>query len=205
MLLAFSLMAATVSAQVRLAGAWKGVSRPALSHGQPLPKVISGGSLTLSMTGPASLSINITSRMGTASNPLNNSNPINVTASFSSVNCSPVLFDCLINTPSLYLYAYVPSTGLTGPGANSIPVTALEASTTTSNFAKFATQTFGTEQPVIPPSPAFLITTQSLAWGAWGSGSATGTLYMNLNLSGVTSLPAGSYTGVVSIRAVITQ
>jgi hypothetical protein len=37
------------------------------------------------------------------------------------------------------------------------------------------------------------------------NGTATATLYMNLNLSAVTSLPAGSYTGVLSIRAAITQ
>lgn len=193
------------NAQIHTAGAWSGLSRPGIRRGTASPMVVSGGSFTLSMTGPTSLSLNITSRMGTVSNPLNNGNPITLTASFNNVNCSPVLFDCLINSPNLYLYAYVPATGLTGPGTYSIPASALEASATASNFAKFVTQSYGTEQPVMPPSPSFLITQKSLAWGAWGNGTATGTLYMNLNLSGVTSLPAGSYTGLLAIRAVITQ
>jgi hypothetical protein len=153
------------------------------------------------MTGPSSLSINITSRLGQASNPLNGSNPINVTATYSNVNCTPVL-TCIFNAPQLFLYAYIPSTGLVGPGGRSIPASAIEASTTNSNFVGFATQSFGTSAPVVPPGPSFLMSQQT--W-TWGSGNGTGTLYLNLNLSGVTSLPAGSYTGVVSIRAPITQ
>jgi hypothetical protein len=199
------LVAEVGNAQVRIAGIWNGVPRQTMTRGKVSPMVVSGGSITLSMAGPTSLSIDITSRMGTVSNPLNNGNPITLTASFNNVNCSPLLFDCLVNTPNLYLYAYVPSTGLTGPGNYSIAVSALEASTTTSNFSKFVTQPYGTEQPVTPPSPSFLITEKSLAWGTWSNGTASGTLYMNLNLSGVTSLPAGSYTGVLAIRAVITQ
>lgn len=195
------LFARIGDAQVRTAGALPSPSGRAVVT----PHVVSGGSITLSMTGPTSLSINITNRMGTASNPLNNSNPINLTATYSNVNCTPLLFDCLLNPPSVYLYAYVPSTGLSGSGTYSIPASALEASTTTSGFTSFVTQSFGNSQPVVPPGPSFLIAQRGWNLGNWGSGSVTGMLFMNLNLSGVTSLPAGSYTGVLSIRAVITQ
>lgn len=200
------LMASLGNAQIRTAGTWGGVSRGNTRPGRPSPRVVSGGSLTLSMTGPASLSIDITSRMGTASNPMNNGNPINLTATWNNVDCSPAGNCNNPHPPTFYLYAYVPSTGLTGPGTYSIPATALEASTTASNFAPFATQTFGNIQSVTPPGPAFLISQQVLGWNPAGlSGIATATLYMNLNLSAVTSLPAGSYTGVLSIRAAITQ
>src|SRR6185437_3370930 len=128
------------NAQIRTAGVWRGVSQPSAKRGTVKPMAVSGGSLTLSMTGPSSLSINITSRMGTTSNPLNSGAPINVTASWSNVDCSPAGNCNNPHPPTLYLYAYVPSTGLTGPGSYSIPAAALEASTTTSNFAPFVTQ-----------------------------------------------------------------
>mgnify|MGYP005810332209 CR=1 FL=1 len=165
------------------------------------PNLVSGGSITLSMTGPTSLAIDITSRLGQAMNPLNSANPITITANYSNVNCTP-LFNCLFNPPTLYLYAYVPSTGLTGPGGYSIPASALEASTTGSGWTTFANQTYGSQPAVVPPGPSFLISQKGRAWG---SSSATGTLYLNLNLTGVTNLAAGSYTGVMSIRATITQ
>jgi hypothetical protein len=206
MLLLVLLSAALGDAQVRTSGVWTGVLKPSLKRGAVRPMVVTGGSITLSMSGPSSLSINITSRMGTASSPLNNGSPINVTASWNNVDCSPAGNCNNPHPPTLYLYAYIPSTGLTGPGGYSIPATALEASTTTSNFTPFVTQAFGSKQPVTPPGPSFLIKQQTQAWNPVGmSGSVTGTLYINLNLSAVNSLPAGSYTGILSIRTVITQ
>jgi hypothetical protein len=195
------------NAQIRTAGVWSGVSKPRIrGGGVARPMVVSGGSITLSMTGPSSLGINITSRMGTASNPFNNSNPINLTVNWNNVDCSPQGNCVNPHPPVLYLYAYVPGTGLTGTGGYSIPATALEASTTTSNFRPFVTQTFGSKQPLTPPGPAFLISQNTLTWNPAGiSGSTNAQLYMNLNLSAVNSLPAGSYTGVLSVRAVITQ
>ena len=198
-LLCVLLLGSLADAQIRTAGTRVQAGQKAAAG--ITPNTVSGGTITLSMTGPTSLSIDITSRMGTALNPLNNTNPISLTATYGNVSCTPVLTCLFVAPPTLYLYAYVPSAGLVGPGGYSIPASALQASTTTSNFVTFATQSYGTSPPVTPAGPSFLISQSQI----WHNGTATGTLYLNLNLTGVTSLPAGSYTGVVTIRASITQ
>jgi hypothetical protein len=161
-------------------------SRPApIARRGPTPRVTILGTITMMAT-PAAVSFNLV-RSGTSLA----SAPIAITTSWSGVT--------LLSTISVYAYFSNPNAALSGgTPAVSIPASCVLGKNTSSGGTPTAFTAF-TQSGAFGSGNSLQLFTELLILGL-GSSSRVDTLSLEINLSTLPQLPAGSYTGMLLLQ-----